>query len=156
DGWWAEAYEPGMGWALGDGQEHGDDPAWDAAEAEDLYRVLEEQIVPEFYARGADGVPAKWVERMRRSMSTLTPRFSANRTVREYTERYYLAAAARYQERARDRGAWGVGLVDWQRTLAQHWRQMRFGETRVERVENGLRFAVHVQLGMIPPDAVRV
>src|SRR5262249_50397661 len=99
DGWWAEAYEPGMGWALGDGQEHGDDPAWDAAEADDLYRVLEEQVVPEFYARGADGVPGGWVERMRRSMSTLTPRFSANRTVREYTQCYYLAAAARYQER---------------------------------------------------------
>ena len=51
DGWWAEAYTPDVGWALGDGQEHGDDPAWDAVEAEALYELLEREVIPEFYAR---------------------------------------------------------------------------------------------------------
>ncbi len=156
DGWWAEAYEPGVGWALGDGEEHGDDPAWDAAEAEALYRLLEDEVVPEFYRRGADGVPVGWTSRMRRSMSELTPRFSANRTVREYTERYYLAAAERYRLRAADRGAGGVALLAWQRTLAECWRDVRFGETRVEGGADAHRFAVHVQLGGLPADAVRV
>ena len=55
DGWWAEAYAPDLGWALGDGQEHGDDPAWDAAEAETLYERLEREVIPEFYARDAQG-----------------------------------------------------------------------------------------------------
>jgi starch phosphorylase len=156
DGWWAEAYEPGLGWALGDGQEHGDDPAWDAAEADALYRLLEEEIVPEFHARAADGLPAAWVARMRRSMSELTPRFSANRTVREYTENYYLPAAARYRARAADGGAAGVALAGWQAALAAHWRDIRFGETHVEREGDTHRFAVRVQLGAVPRDAVRV
>ncbi len=66
DGWWAEAYTPEVGWALGDGQEHGDDPAWDAAEAEALYDLLEREVIPEFYARDEQGVPTAWVARMRK------------------------------------------------------------------------------------------
>ncbi len=54
DGWWAEAYTPEVGWALGDGQEHGDDPAWDAAEADALYDLLEREVIPEFYTRDAE------------------------------------------------------------------------------------------------------
>lgn len=90
DGWWAEAYTPDVGWALGDGQEHADDPAWDAAEAEALFDLLERDIVPEFYTRNEQGIPAAWVNRMRESMAQLTPRFSTNRAVREYTEQHYL------------------------------------------------------------------
>jgi starch phosphorylase len=156
DGWWAEAYAPGLGWALGDGQEHDADPAWDAAEADALYRLLEEEIVPEFYGRGADGLPVAWAARMRRSMSELTPRFSANRAVREYTEDYYLPAAARYHARAAEHGAAGVALAGWQAALAAHWRELRFGETHVERDGDTHRFAVRVQLGAVPRDAVRV
>src|SRR5258708_56343 len=91
DGWWAEAYTPEVGWALGDGWEHGDDPAWDAVEAEALYNILEQQLIPEFYTRNEQGIPVQWVQRIRKSMSMLTPQFSANRTVREYTEKYYLS-----------------------------------------------------------------
>jgi starch phosphorylase len=156
DGWWAEAYEPGVGWALGDGREHGEDPAWDAAEAQALYALLEQHVVPEFYRRNADGIPTDWVARMRESMATLTPRFSANRTVREYTERYYLPLAARYRERAASQGAAGAALLAWSRTLAEHWSQVRFGETHVDR-ENGMfRYQIHVQLGDVPADAIRV
>ena len=86
DGWWAEAYSPEVGWALGDGQEHDDDPAWDAAEAEALYDLLEREVIPEFYARDDNGIPTAWVARMRESMARLAPKFSANRTVRQYTE----------------------------------------------------------------------
>ncbi len=71
DGWWAEAYTPEVGWALGDGQEHGDDPAWDAAEAEALYGLLEREVIPEFYARDHNGIPTAWVKRMRESMAQL-------------------------------------------------------------------------------------
>ena len=68
---------------MGDGQEHGDDPAWDAAEAAALYDLLEREVIPEFYTRDENGIPRAWVARMRESMARLTPRFSANRTVRE-------------------------------------------------------------------------
>src|SRR6266850_2041651 len=113
DGWWAEAYEPEVGWALGDGQEHGDDPAWDAAEANALYTLLEQQVIPEFYDRDKSGIPAAWVKRVRESMAELTPRFSADRTVREYTEQQYLPAAAAYQARAADNGSMGRQITDW-------------------------------------------
>ena len=76
DGWWAEAYTPEVGWALGDGQEHGDDPAWDAAEAEALYDLLEREVIPEFYTRDENGIPTAWVTRMRESMARLTPLFA--------------------------------------------------------------------------------
>ncbi|HAU19342.1 MAG TPA: DUF3417 domain-containing protein, partial [Marinobacter adhaerens] len=80
DGWWAEAYTPDVGWALGDGQEHGDDPFRDAAEADALYDLLEREVIPEFYTRDEQGIPSAWVNRMRESMARLTPRFSTNRT----------------------------------------------------------------------------
>jgi glycogen phosphorylase len=101
DGWWAEAYAPDLGWALGDGQEHGDDPGWDAAEAEMLYERLEREVIPEFYARNDQGIPTAWVARMRESMARLTPLFSADRAVREYTEQHYLPAADCRAVRAR-------------------------------------------------------
>lgn len=93
DGWWAEAYTTEVGWAIGDMQEHGEDPEWDTAEASALYTILEQQVVPDFYTRNQKDIPEKWIEKMRHSMAVLTPQFSANRTVREYTKKYYLPAA---------------------------------------------------------------
>ena len=104
DGWWAEAYSPDVGWALGDGQEHAG-PEWDAHEADSLYRILEEQVIPEFYADD-QGIPRAWVARMRASMSRLSPRFSSNRMVRQYVENMYLAAAADFQKRRPIKGSW--------------------------------------------------
>ena len=99
DGWWAEAYAPGVGWALGDGREHGDDVAADAADAEALYDLLEHQVIPAFFDRDEHGIPTAWVARMRASMAGLTPRYSAARAVRAYTEEHYLPAAAAYRMR---------------------------------------------------------
>jgi glycogen phosphorylase len=120
DGWWAEAYTPEVGWALGDGQEHGDDPAWDAAEAEALYDLLEREVIPEFYARDAQGIPHGLGGADAESMASLTPRFSADRAVREYTEQHYLPAAAAYRERAAATkvqwaGKWSIGSTPWKR-----------------------------------------
>ena len=151
DGWWAEAYTPEVGWAMGDGQEHGDDPAWDAAEAEALYDLLEREVIPEFYARDESGIPTAWVKRMRESMARLTPRFSANRTVREYTEQHYIPAAAAYRERAADKGAVGRQMVDWQHTLEQKWAALRFGEVKVETEAAQHVFEVQVCLNDLDP-----
>ena len=156
DGWWAEAYAPDVGWALGDGREHGEDPAWDAAEADALYDLLERQVIPEFYARDARGIPTAWVARMRESMARLTPRFSTNRTVREYTEQHYLPAAAAYRARAADNGAGGRAIVSWERTLKEQWSGLRFGEVTVETSSTQHLFEVEVFLGGLDPSAVRV
>jgi starch phosphorylase len=128
DGWWAEAYTPEVGWALGDGQEHGDDTAWDAVEASALYDLLEREVIPEFYTRDKSGIPTAWVKRMRKSMALLTPRFSANRTVREYTEQIY----------------------------QQTWDTLRFGEVKIETKGKQHVFEVQVYLNDLDPKAVQV
>ncbi len=156
DGWWAEAYTPEVGWALGDGQEHDDDPTWDANEADALYDLLEREVIPEFYTRDANGIPTAWVARMRESMARLTPRFSTNRAVREYTEQHYLPAAAAYRERAADNGAIGVQVVDWQHDLEQKWAMLRFGEVKVETDGEQHIFEVQMYLDDLDPEAVRV
>jgi starch phosphorylase len=156
DGWWAEAYSPDVGWALGDGNEHDDDPAWDNAEAEALYGLLEREVVPEFYTRDEAGTPKRWVERMRESMARLSPFFSANRAVREYTERHYLPAAEAYCSRAAGGGSFGAGLLKWRQMLADHWPGIRFGEVNVETIDGNHIFKVEVYLKELDPDAVRV
>ena len=156
DGWWAEAYTPEVGWALGDGQEHDSDPAWDAHEADALYDLLEHQVIPEFYARDERGIPVAWVSRMRESMARLTPRFSSNRSVREYTENHYLPAAEAYLERSAGQGAMGVQLVDWQRDLDSKWNSLRFGEMKIDTTGTQHVFEVQVYLDDLDPDAVCV
>jgi glycogen phosphorylase len=156
DGWWAEAWTPEVGWALGDSLEHGDDPSWDAAEALALYGLLEREVIPEFYTRNEQGIPTAWVARMRESMARLTPRFSANRTVREYTEQHYLPAASAYLERAADKGAMGLQVVNWQRAMEQLWRNLRFGEMKVASAGENHVFEIQVYLGGLDPNSVRV
>jgi starch phosphorylase len=156
DGWWAEAYGPEVGWALGDGGEHDADPAWDAAEAEALYELLEREVVPAFYTRGARGIPTGWIAKMRASMARLTPRFSANRVVREYTEQYYLPLASAYRTRAAARGELGGQLIAWRQAIAAHWPQARFGALSVEAHGAEQRVTVQVHLGSLAPETVRV
>ncbi|HUE00976.1 MAG TPA: alpha-glucan family phosphorylase [Bryobacteraceae bacterium] len=156
DGWWAEAYTPECGWAIGDGREHGDDPAWDTAEAEALYTMIEQQVVPEFYQRDSDGIPPHWAARMRESMAQLTPAYSANRTVREYTEDHYLPGAAAYSARAAENGKLGMDVLDWQRKLSAGWTHLAFGPLKVESHGGRHSFEVVVYLGGIEPDGLLV
>jgi starch phosphorylase len=155
DGWWA-AYTPEVGWALGDGQEHGDDPAWDAIEAEYLYNLLEQEVIPEFYTRDENSIPTAWITRMRESMAQLTTRFCANRTVCEYTEQHYLPAALAYNERAANRGAIGGNIVEWRHNLDQKWNTLRFGDVKIETHDQQHIFEVQVYLLDLDPEAVKV
>ena len=156
DGWWAEAYTPEVGWALGDGQEHGDDPAWDARDAEALYDLLEHEVIPEFYTRDEQGIPGAWVARMRESMAQLTPQYSTNRAVCEYTEQHYLPAAAAYRNRTADKGAIGASMADWRHALEQKWAALRFGEVKVETTGEQHIFEAQVYLDDLDPEAVWV
>lgn len=156
DGWWAEAYSPEVGWAMGDLQEHGDDPGRDAEEAATLYNLLEQQVIPEFYERNQSGMPERWVERIRKSMATLTPRFSANRTVREYTEKYYLPAAANYTKRLARGGAIGKQIVSWKDNIKNKGGSVKFGGVQMEGIENGYLFRAGVWMNGIDPGEVLV
>jgi len=156
DGWWAEAYTPEVGWAIGDGKEHGDDPAWDAAEADALYNLLEREVIPEFYTRDINGIPTAWIKRMHESMARLTPRFSADRTVREYTEQHYLSSASAYGKRAAGKGAMGRQIADWQHELEQNWAALHFGKIKVQTHDGLHIFEIQVFLNELDPKTVRV
>jgi len=155
DGWWAEAYTPEFGWALGDRIEHDSDPACDAKEASELYRLLEEEVVPLFYlGRDDQGCPRGWVAKMRASMSALTPRFSSNRMLREYVERLYLPAADHYA--ARQDAALNRRLCAWQDAIVQHWDRIRFGELRVSEDIGAWQFSVPVYLDDLAAEFIAV
>jgi starch phosphorylase len=156
DGWWAEAYSPEVGWAIGDGKEHGEDPEWDAKEADALYSLLEAEVIPEFYQRDESGMPARWLGRIRESMARLTPEFSATRAIREYTESHYLPAAARYRERAADDGAIGSSLLQWRRDIEQHWSTVRFSRVLINTHDEQHFFKAIVVPGSLTPDHLRV
>ena len=155
DGWWAEAYAPEFGWAIGNDDER-EDPRWDVVDAGELYRLLEEEVVPAFYRRDAAGIPREWVACMRASMAKLAPQFSANRMVRDYVEQYYLPAAEAYRQRAADRGRLAGELRQWAGQLDAHWHELHLGDLRIEPLSEGWRFEVQAYLGSLSPDVVAV
>ncbi|MBC7912117.1 MAG: alpha-glucan family phosphorylase, partial [Pyrinomonadaceae bacterium] len=90
DGWWIEGYDETNGWAIGEQDESADETLMDASDAESLYRVLEQEVVPQFYERDAEGIPRRWVKMMKRSIATLLPVFNSDRMVEEYAREIYL------------------------------------------------------------------
>jgi starch phosphorylase len=88
DGWWAEGYDGGNGWALS-GDVDPDHGAQDARHAHELFRLLEEEVAPEFYRSSGDGIPRDWVARIRRSLRTLGPEFGAGRMLEDYEQKVY-------------------------------------------------------------------
>jgi glycogen phosphorylase len=155
DGWWAEAYTPDVGWALGDGLEH-PEADWDAVEAEQLYDLLEQHIAPEFYDRDTQGIPVRWVGRIRASMARLTPRFSANRMLREYVEQIYVPATAGFRDRIAEAARLARELVAWDRALEKSWPQLHFGKIQVQGEAGCWSVQVPVYLSGLDPAFVRV
>ncbi|MCQ4299603.1 alpha-glucan family phosphorylase [Pseudomonas songnenensis] len=154
DGWWAEAYAADLGWAVGDGLEH--EPEHDAADAEQLYRLLEEQVVPCFYRRDEQHIPTAWVKRMRRSMSELVERFSADRTVREYTERYYLPLASAYRQRCADGSALAIHTSRRITSLRSYWHELAFEQIEWQAEGDTYRIGARLHLGRIEPEQIAV
>jgi len=155
DGWWAEAYSPDVGWALGDGQTHSES-GWDAVEADELYCLLEQQVIPEFYQRDERGIPLQWVARIRRSMATLAPEFSSNRMLRDYVENYYTSAIKQYRQRIENNVQIAKELVAWQQQIILHWSGIYMQNFQIELSEEGFYVTLHVYLDELPVDFVKV
>ncbi|MBX9626648.1 MAG: alpha-glucan family phosphorylase [Gemmataceae bacterium] len=161
DGWWVEGYDGDNGWAIGAGEEYTDLNYQDEVESRALYELVEKEIVPLFYTRGADGLPRGWIRRMKRSVSTLVPVFNTNRMVEEYTERCYAPSHRRFARLTADHLAAAKDLAGWRRRVGAGW-----GEVTVEAVEApagathkvGEVFPVRVRvsLGRFSPDDVEV
>jgi starch phosphorylase len=119
DGWWAEAYTPNVGWAIGSGESYDNLEYQNAVEGQALYDLLEKEVVPLFYERGNDNLPRRWIKMMKAAMSRLAPVYNTNRMVRQYAEKYYRPAAMQYDsltaddmDRIRKASAWRYRLWD--------------------------------------------
>jgi starch phosphorylase len=155
DGWWDEAFTPGVGWSIGD-ERGGEAAEIDARDAKSLYDVLEKNIVPEFYSRDAEGLPRAWLSRMRRSMSVLTPSFASTRMMREYIEKAYLPLVGSLRARIADENRLAKQLCQWAVTVRSHWQSLHMGQPAVTQNHERWRFSVPIFLGEISPDCVRV
>lgn len=156
DGWWAEAWQPEVGWAIRPGAtfaELSQTDKHDAADADELYRLLEQQVVPEFYQRSEQGLPETWLAKVRASMDQLTAHYSANRMVREYVNAFYRPMVAQGRERtpriARE-------LVLFRETITKHWPRLRFGRLAYTRSGDELKVELDVYLDGLGPELVAV
>jgi starch phosphorylase len=161
DGWWDEAYQPEVGWAIGRGETYDDREYQDQVEAEALYDLLERDVVPLFYDRGANGLPRHWIGHMKASIGALSYFFNTHRMVQEYTERFYLPGAERYWQLAADDMARAKALAAWKTRVRKSWDQVRVGKVEAEpftelQVGDGLHVRTQVHLGSLTPDDVRV
>jgi starch phosphorylase len=165
DGWWDEAWKESesrlIGWAIGRGENYSSPGEQDQLEADALYELLERDVVPAFYERGADRVPRRWIERMKTSLGTLCHNFNTHRMVREYTESYYLPAHERFGALAAGNAARAKAVAAWIERVRRSWP-----EVRVVSVENHspvslpvgepVQAHVRVHIGSLAPDDLAV
>ena len=161
DGWWAEGYQEGVGWAIGAGEEFADADYQDRMDSQALYSLLEQEVVPMFYDRAVNGHPAKWLEMMKRSMRTLVPQFSTARMVKEYLTRFYFPAAAHYERLAADGCARAREVAVWKERVLHAWRDVAVvSVTHPVDMEfivgTQLPLEARVRLGTLTPADVRV
>ena len=162
DGWWCEGYDGDNGWAIGAGEEYGDNTQYqDEVESRALLDLLEQDIVPAFYKRSADGIPREWIRRMKRSILTLVPVFNTNRMVEEYARRCYVPSHRRAARLSADHLKAARELAVWRKRIAGEWNEVRIegveaptGETL--RVGSEFPVRVRVHLGGVNTDDVEV
>jgi starch phosphorylase len=161
DGWWDEAYEPHVGWAIGHGEVYADSDYQDDVESAALYDLLEKEIVPCFYDRDKNGRPRAWIERMKAAMLKLCPQFSINRMVREYATRAYYPAQSRYFEFLENKAEKAKQLAEWKARAQRAWRDVRINSVEssaAEKLQVGddMRVRAWVHLGELTPEDVSV
>ena len=164
DGWWAEAYRPDLGWAIGSGESYDDLEYQNRVESQALYDLLEKDIVPLFYRRGKDNLPREWIAMMKASIRDLGPAFSSNRMVHDYAKNFYAPAADQWNRLMADDLTLAKTLSAWRNELREH-----FGHIRVESVSDNMdsnghgaqvgktiRVEATVNIGQLSPDNILV
>jgi len=163
DGWWDEAYQPGIGWAFGKGEEYEYDDIQQQYEVEAnvLYNLIEEEVAPLFYYRGEGGMPRQWIQYMKASMRAICPAFNTIRMMHEYATRFYQPATARYQLLIEDGAQRAREIVEWKTNLREEWPQIRIEHACANmsgemKVGAPLEVQADVYLGAISPESVDV
>jgi len=161
DGWWAEAYAPGVGWAIGGGETYADEGYQDFVESRAIYDLLEQEIVPLYYTRDKLELPRGWIGRMKASVKALAPRFSSHRMVMDYAERRYVAGMKARGALEKDGWKGAREVAAWRAKVRSAWSSVRVltiesqadGELKVGRE---FQVRANVELGSLRPDDVAV
>jgi glycogen phosphorylase len=153
DGWWTEGYNGTNGWAIGEGREYTDEAAQDEADVLSLYHLLEDEIVPLYYERNAEGIPHGWLEKMRASTATVGPQFSLSRMLKEYVLQYYEPAATLSTRLDRDNAAGARALADWEEKIKSRWAGVNISATGPVRGEIHVGETVAVK-AIVAPDGL--
>jgi starch phosphorylase len=166
DGWWDEAWEIGnrrhadIGWTIGHAETYSDPSCQDEVESEALYDLLEGEIVPAFYERRADGLPRRWIARMKSSIAMLCPEFNMHRMVKQYTNEYYLVAHNRFRELSAQNGAKAMQLAAWLSKVENAWPRLRIDSVDESAPElalgASLQLSAKVFLDTLTPEDVTV
>jgi starch phosphorylase len=160
DGWWDEAWQKDLGWAIGSGEVYGDYDYQDQVESEDLYDLLEKQVVPTFYER-EDGLPQRWLEFVKNCLHELSPMFNTNRMVREYADHFYMPSHDRAREMMGDDLSAARDLNAYKQRLRASWDAIKVESIEADVAEplgvhEPLKVSAEVTLGDLGPDDVRV
>ncbi|UCE06507.1 MAG: alpha-glucan family phosphorylase [bacterium] len=161
DGWWDEAYDPKVGWAIGCGENYEDSNYQDEVESQSLYNLLEKEIIPLFYDRGKNNIPRKWIELMKNSMAQICPVFNTNRMIKEYAERFYLPAEQKYKQLFDNEQKRTKELAAWKSHVISNWPKIRFidveenGSTQ-HHIGSRIDIKAKIFLGDLKPDDVNV
>ncbi|MFO7783016.1 MAG: alpha-glucan family phosphorylase [Thermodesulfobacteriota bacterium] len=161
DGWWDEGYDRELGWAIGSGETYDDPEFQDDLESRTLYDILEKDVAPLFYDRGADGLPRRWIAMMKRSLHRLSPVFNTHRMVEEYWERFYCPAAERGFQVSGDDWEGLRHLTRWRDRIMFNWSEVKILGIRMDELEGievGKPYLVEadVHLGELAPEDVVV
>lgn len=163
DGWWCESYNGKNGWAIGAEIAEGAIDFQNEVDADSLYQLLENQIIPLYYAKPDGRLPLAWLQLMRESIRSITPNFNTHRMVKEYTERLYLPAAKAHTEFTRDGYRAAMVLSQWKGVMRKEWPEVKITEVQIANqdrqnihVGEALRLSAKVHLGPVGPQHVRV
>jgi starch phosphorylase len=161
DGWWDEAYNPEVGWAIGQGEEYEDTNLQDDIESKALYDLLEREIIPLFYQRGRDGLPREWIRRMKSCMKQIGQSMSSHRMLMDYSNKFYFPALKNYRRIAKDDYAESKALAAYLGKLRQAWDNIKIitiesNAKPVMQRGDSLTVSARVELGPLTPDEVLV
>ncbi len=161
DGWWVEAYNGNNGWTIGQGEEYEDWDYQNLVESESLYNILENEVIPAYYNRGADGIPREWIAMIKESMKTICPIFNTNRMVREYTEKFYMNAHKNFKKFSEDNYNRTKVFTQWLKKITEQWNGLSIKDLYIEdknEIVVGKRINIRaaINLGILSPDDVLV
>jgi starch phosphorylase len=161
DGWWDEAYNPDVGWAIGRGEEYADTNLQDEVESKALYDLLEREIIPLFYQRGRDGLPREWIKRMKNCMKEIGPSMSSHRMLMDYSNKFYFPALKNYRRLVKEEYQEAKSLAAYFGKLKSSWDHLKIIKIEsnarpVMQRGDALTVTAYIELGSLVPSELQV